>query len=352
MSFDESGNEVEKVGQCKLIEHLDIKETSLTERGVKMALENLPNLKELNCDHSLIEILTEMHQEACEQKKKIPSYSLTMLDNADMKDVPYHTGSLRIALSLICPSSIKRLVLCTDEGLTDDELPVLSALTMLEDLTIASTGDVYLTFGGGVYPLLKAIGNSLDALNLHGLMDEVDIYAIIEFCPNLKKLVFFLNPVYSTAKFGTGHNPKRRRTEHTILQNLETLSITDIFSIEFSEYQSGEFPHESLLLLLSSPSLKKISVNNCDTLTDDILSQAVHLHGFTRLKSLKILGCPNVTNRGIDLFMNETNPLRRIHVYSQRTQREREIAPSPITLKDIEDWKLKAEEENWELEIN
>ena len=77
--LDNFGREDVKLGQCKLIEKLAVKRTSVTKKGIRLALENLSNLKILKCDCLfIVDALADMHEEAFEQQVLgVPNCSLT-----------------------------------------------------------------------------------------------------------------------------------------------------------------------------------------------------------------------------------------------------------------------------------
>ncbi len=98
---------------------------------------------------------------------------------------------------------------------------------------------------------------------------------------------------------------------------------------------------KNLLALLPSPSLSCISILICDALTDDIFQSAISLHSFRNLESLLVTRCQSVTKKGIDLFMQESNPIRLIKL---------DITDA-ITREDIKNWNDNAiwKRKNWNL---
>lgn len=99
----------------------------------------------------------------------------------------------------------------------------------------------------------------------------------------------------------------------------------------------GNVPSDVLLFLLSSPSLMKIDIRNCDTLTDDIFLTASQLHLFQNLNRLQLISCNSVTYQLIDLLMTEGNPLSDITT---------ENCPN-ITVEDLKNWKRKFCQTAW-----
>jgi hypothetical protein len=67
-----------------------------------------------------------------------------------------------------------------------------------------------------------------------------------------------------------------------------------------------------LLLLLSSLTITEIAIDDCFTLDDQIIEEACARNSFKYLTKLNFYGCSNVSQKGIDFFLNEANPLDEI----------------------------------------
>jgi hypothetical protein len=103
----------------------------------------------------------------------------------------------------------------------------------------------------------------------------------------------------------------------------------------------GEILSTDRICLLSSPSLTDIQIRSCDALTDHVLQEAVQSNEFNHLKKLDLFDCNFVTEKGIELFMTESNPLTEINLNCCKK----------LTKKDVENWQNKAVEKNWELSV-
>ena len=351
--LDNFGREDVKLGQCKLIEKLAVKRTSVTKKGIRLALENLSNLKILECDCLfIVDALADMHEEAFEQQVLgVPNCSLTELNISPVLQYnvernvyvsvfysPYRSGSLRLAVAL-CPLITEvNIVLC--DGLTDVEL--LQGLLTLKELRklgiivgISLETESLITFDGGVRPLLEGLGSSLTSLKLSGL-DAINTGVIVEHCPNLRLLRIAYNKSYLSTErpFST----KRIKTEKPMLKKLEILTIVDNFFPNVELFVTIS-PEDLLLLLSSSPSLKQLSISNCQSLTDALLLDAIKIHGFQKLESIYLSDCPNVSKRGIDLFMNDGSVVSSIWLFSMPL----------LCQQNVDEWKAKAISNNWQL---
>jgi hypothetical protein len=92
VSVDHLGNNNELLGLCKSIVKLWTNRTQVTNRGIQVAIENLPALE--YCDIASIQILAEMHQRDFRSKEQleIPKYSFVDLKLKKKYSSPYTWG--------------------------------------------------------------------------------------------------------------------------------------------------------------------------------------------------------------------------------------------------------------------
>jgi hypothetical protein len=322
------GREDEKLGLHKSLLKLDSSGTQITNAGIQLGLETFRSLKVW--DMATVQVLAEIHTEDfLNRSLEIPKYSLMNLKIASRCD--YILKTLGLVLSL-CPFVIE-VEIHIVRGLTDSDLLSLLSLEKLRKLKLngCERVDSYITFGGGVTPILEAFGNSsLKKLSLAFLRD-VNIQVIAQLCPNLDLLDLFDNLSYSTAKL----DEEWVKIESLVLKQLEKLSLFAGFSRPIS------IPHEHFVLLLSAPSLTDIYIDGCCTLNDDVLQEVARVHIFQRLESLEVKECHNVTEKGIDVFMNALNPLKKIALHMCRQVKE----------SNVDHWVKQAKMNNWQILI-
>jgi hypothetical protein len=352
VSVNHLGKEDLRLGQCKSIETLNIEGTKITKKGIQTALLNLPFLKkfEIPGEYSCavpVQFLAEMHQPDCNLKrqKEIRKYSLDSLfldpeDDETFNCTPYTSGSLGLVASL-CPSVTSVDIILIPE-LTDSDLLGLLSLKNVNKLGMIYANRT-VTFEGGVVPLLKGFGSSLKELSF-AYLEDVNIRAIIDFCPKLQSLSLDSNDSYSTtgsAKEDVKPNhSKRCRMEllPLVLRNLEKLWMGDG---DDDEVEEANISSEDLLSLLPSPSLIDINIFKCDNLTDYIFERASEIHQFLSLKKLTVCHCQYVTHKSIDVVMNKKTPLSKIYIGSCGN----------ITDDDIDLLISNARSEKWELSV-
>ena len=361
VSVNHLGKEDPRLGQCKSIETLIIGGTQITKKGVQTALLNLPFLKKCEtyyCYLVPVPFLAEIHQPDWNIKrlKDIRKYSLDSLLLCDWRpyngkslSMPYTSGSLGLVASL-CPS-VTLVIIELITGLTDSDLLGLLSLENVNDLDISGSFDnttVSVTFEGGVVPLLKGFGSSLKHLTL-SYLEDVNIRAIIDFCPKLQSLTLEENENYSTtvraeldAELCHSKWCKMER-KPLVLKNIEKLRVVYPESEDPSGEAEGEakISSEDLLYLFSSPSLIDIYIEKCDNITDYIFERASEIHQFLSLEKLTLYNCQCLTRKGIDVVMNINTPLKTIEIRDCEN----------ITDVDIALLISNARSKNWELSV-
>jgi hypothetical protein len=320
------GREDGKLGLQKSLLKLGSSGTKISNAGIFLGLETFRSLKVW--DIVTVKILAEIHKDFLNRSQEIPKYSLMNLKLAsDICD----TKTFGLVLSL-CPLVIE-VDINIVRGLTDSDILCLLSLEKLRKLKLGGSIDgcsSYVTFGGGVTPILKAFGNSsLKTLSLSNLCD-VNIQVIAQLCPNLHSLDLCNNSSYSTAKL----DEEWGKIESQVFKQLEKLSL----SVGNS---SISIPREHFILLLSAPSLVDIDIAGCSMLNDDVLQEVVRVQKFHHLESLEVKKCHNVTEKGIDVFMNDQNPLKKIALRWCRQ----------VTKSNVDYWKEQAKMNNWQILI-
>ncbi len=335
LSIDDLGKQCDRLGQCKLLQKLLISYTKVTQKGIKMALENLPTLKVFECCSS-VQALAEMHSSAFEHHlPDIPKYSLFDLHCTNESfDTPYRSGSLGLAVSLC--SSVIKVRIVTQEGLSDIDLLGLLSLENLRKLSIGGGEEYQITFDGGVAPILEGLGNSLTSLTLAEL-PCVNIRSITEYCPNLRFLFLVMNHSYSLAWPEDERKPFTSKPIKVdpVLKKLESLHLVCVSHF----WSTSVIPSESFPSLLSSPELVHLYIKDCVTLTDVILQKAALLHQFRILEHLELEQCNSVTKKGIDSLMNENNPLKVVKLWECRS----------LTRQNVSDWNKLSKKKKWKV---
>ncbi len=336
----ENGICKEVKGRCKFLRKLSMTgNVRVTPKGVQMALRHLPLLEVLGVWH-VIENLAAMHLN--DLTRPYPKYALTQLvlrPNYFLTEtfLPYENGALRLAASL-CP-----LVTLADVRLqaviTDSELLSLTLLESLTELKIVPHNIVddeeetddscRITFDGSLAPILKARGNKLKTLHLE-LPMPVRLASIIEYCPNLERLL--LDSTHSALVDEPTTNPNKRLKTAFGWEHLKELEFAATF---------GNIPPKILLLAFSSsPALKKLSISHCNAFDNGVLIHAIERQYFRNLEELILRSCP-VSKRAIDRLLTEENVLKKLEFINCQS----------LSMKDVADLQKRGEDKNWDLSV-
>ena len=195
-----------------------------------------------------------------------------------------------------------------------------------------------ITFHGGVVPVIKILGRQLEVLSMHDvpIQQAAQMGLLTQCCPNLSELLLRISYDDSTDD-GLVNPPLATRMFFSPLQNLKSL----IMYIENPSDQMLSIPPQMLLSLLSSPNLKKITIWDCVTLSDEIVEQADAIHGFEYLKELFFNNCPSISHKAIDLFKKES------------MLKDLQLANCDGVDPNIcEDWKIMIKQRKWKLFMN
>lgn len=309
---------------CRTLEKLNLFETNVTPQGVQIALKHLRSLTILDSFH-IVEALVTLSKSAavCDNK-----FSISKLRTSP------GTSYIRDSLQLVLPicHSLNHISIYGTKGLKDSDLLCLKSLKMLRTLEINrcllyAPKETEITFDGGVAPLLKVFGKSLETLGLE-CVDFVRISTVIDCCPNLIALVI-------SGATGSRENERdlfqdSKKKPPAVFKELKKLKC-------FLEMQV-----ECLLFLLASPLLEDLSLSHCDALTDDVFVKTVKSHHFQNLKQLSLAVCDTLTNRGIDALLNNWNPLECIDFFSCQNISSRKVAA----------WRSLIRKKKWNLEIS
>jgi hypothetical protein len=329
---------------CKTLRHLLIcLNKRVTKHGAQIALNSIATLKFLYHEKTF-EIMLELTQKELDQNvSKIPSFprGFPIVRLTIYMISSYESGSIGQVIQF-CPSLTSVEIFAVNE-ITDADLLSLKFLNNLKRLDVKSRRffkksetdermeDLKTTFQGGIVPLLKKFGHSLEILDITFIY-LVDIWTILKFCPYLMSLRVPRLCDSVTALSESELTLYRNEKERFILKNLVELKCTDCCST---------CSQEILPFLLSFPSLQEICITDCDAITDEFLHN-VPWHTFTNLKRLDLCYCDFLTKQGVDALMTHHNCIEEIIMKS---------CPN-LTPSNAYDWNLQAKRNNWKLKIS
>ena len=294
------------------METLRLDETEVTKKGIAEALTKLRSLRVLE-HQSTVKVLAEMHKADFESEEDVISkYELSEIIFT-VKDFQISRNRLWRAVSLCESISVLNI---SKIGVSDG---------YMEGIFVDTDG--YQRFDLEIIPILKMIGNSLRELSLY--LCSVNTFSVIDCCPNLRKLKLEYGRCSDFLAVDDEQSERSNYKEKKTSQKLEELELSYV-----------DISSESLLTLISSSSLKSIVIRDCNTLTDDMLQEASNLNFFPNLEYFELYKCDFVTEIGINVLLEESNPLKKIKISTERS-----------LTREKEDWNDKIALNNWQLEI-
>ena len=293
--YPELGNGKAKL--CRTLQKLNISSTSVTQRGIQMALKYLLCLQIIEHENTFETLVVLAQLNSRRGRCNMDKLSLSTL--CSLCDKPYVNGSLQLALSMC--DSITLIYIYTTKGFIDNDLLCLMSIKTLRGLKIFSSPkynyNIGITFKGGLLPLLKVIGKSLKNLSFY-CFDYVRISEIAKFCPNLTELHI-------------SNDRNWLEDEGNFFKMEKKLPIFRQLTFLSCHYR---FPSHILHFLLSSPLLQDICISYCKTLTNEVIQKAANYHGFEKLKKLDLQRCNAVSEREINVLLAKHNPLKEFCV--------------------------------------
>ena len=309
---------------CKKIEKLTIQDSGITQRGAMVALENLPNLKQLEYEY-FGEALVLLHRRIVAKETDFVSCQLTSLSFSITPDEPfrYVSGDFSAAVAL-CPALTRVALHGATFLIPDQEFQDLAK--SCKNLTHL---DIYCPIDREqfhrIIPILE--NGSIESLEL--TVSDVDVGAIVRLCPRLRSLkLYFCDFVISSSL------PRADPNNSIAIgpTQLEHLSI------------SSSISPEDLDFLLSSPCLVTVEFSNfAPELDARVIKKAFGIHGFPRLEYLCLECCDNVTKATIDLFMTDQTRLRKLKLCN---------CPQLCTKENKKKWQGLIDDNNWQLELD
>lgn len=307
----------------KTLEKLRVACTSVTSKGAKMAVQHLPALQVLEHEY-FFEALIESGQSALDQHlPHIFNISYLFI----LPAISYKSGNLGLVASL-CPFLIG-VIVCVRERLADLFcLTTLKNLRSLKILKHPSSKRDEISFDMGIAPVLEAMGNSLNVLDL-SFFSFVDIWTVIKFCPDLICLTFTCHESLSTLSDEEIIH-LRKGKNRSIFKELKVLRCGYNLSSDL------------LFYLLSSPALEDVCISYCDALTDDFLRETFKFLPFQNLRELKLTHCVWVTKQGLDALMVDNNRISLVNINFC----------GKLLLTDLCDLYFQARHKNWKLHLH
>ena len=317
-------NEID-VGGCKLLESLFVRNSNVTEDGIRTAMIHLTNLKYL--DHELPLPIIENNERIIQRP---PGYLQSLSCSANGSVVVMCT--IPLALNVL---SSKR---AADNFVEDNNL--INIRDVKDDFHALPLFNLFrrfiIRFDQGVVSYLTRFGAPLQSLELQ-FLENVNVSFICSTCPRLLKLTLFHNISYRPLPppvhrhCGSSNNPEP--IFPIIANHLEYFE----FSANLQYRESGNLPE--LAMILMSPNLKSIFIEKCFFLVDRMILDAFENHRFEKLESLTLIHCNRLSKEAfVDVFLSHSNSLKQLRLL---------FCEQLCNTSNRDEWLLLAQQRNW-----
>ena len=315
-----------------MLEALFVRNSKVTPDGVRTALNLLKNLKYLDHQQPLPTV------ENIDNNVQLPHGSLKSL-----RCTGY--GNVTLECTIPLADNVLSSIYVTDDYVEDMDLIRSYDVknNFHEGPHLVFDRAYFLRFDRGIASYLSRFGTSLQSLELESF-PEVDVSIILRYCPLLKQLKLFQNIDY-TSFIPTAHTPSLSAPPAYNPIILPSISVIHLENFEFiarsTLRESGDCPE--LLTILMSPNLKRIKIENCFYLVDQIIIDAFNFHRFQKLESLTLNNCNQLNKKAFsDVFLSQSNSLKTLRLL---------CCDKLCTESNRNEWMLLAEKQNWDFNM-
>ena len=295
------------VGGCQLLEIFLVRNTDVTERGIRLVLTRLKNLKYVDSRHLAV-ASAELGTDRVQPLK-------TFLKSLSFSN----DGHLQLTFVNMDDETHRQPTAVYNYGHVTDLASIVDAAAELGE---RRNRDFQIAIPSGVAPFLGRFGQHLQDIRLLYIKD-VDVYAIATTCPLLQKISFF----HCEYVVSSVSRPTRA------LQHLDDVKL----------FRANSLPYEQLVHLLMSPNVTHLLLMSCNALSDEAIETAYRHHRFKRLQRLTITLCPFVSKEVISSsFLTESNSIRKMEI---------EFLPVWSNHEIEKQWLSNAVSPNWDLKL-
>merc|ERR1711874_199322 len=145
-------------------------------------------------------------------------------------------------------------------------------------------------------------------------IEEVSVQLIRDACPNLLHLSLLWNRsfILHDSPSSRGHFSRLRTVQVSCIDDTDDGKITDI-------------PSHDLVSILSCPGISSINLNNCQSLTDDVVRQVTGVNRFHKILKMELEKCDNVTMEGLEEILEAHNGLDRLALEKCESGTKRDV---------------------------
>jgi len=210
-------------------------------------------------------------------------------------------------------------------------LPIIQAGSVVQLAVDVEASDNEDLFHQGLLPVLEKIGSRLKSLEIIK-MNNASFQQIGALCPNLEDF-FFVTNICATVQ------DILPEMQNNIFQNIKSFRL--IIMGRDSTDLNNSLKMGLRSILGNAKGIETLSLDGCDELQDDILSDVMNNNSFTNLRSLSLVSCNSITASFITQLLTQDNYLSFLQLHNCWN----------ISRKDWEQFQQTAKMNNYDLEI-
>ena len=156
----------------------------------------------------------------------------------------------------------------------------------------------------------------------------MSVQLIRDACPNLLHLSLLWNRSFFL------HDSPSSRSRFSRLRTVHVSCVDDA-----DDGKITDIPTDDLVSILSCPDICSITLNNCQSLTDDVVRMATHVNRFDKIVKMELEKCDSVTMEGLDEILEAHNGLEQLALEKCEN----------VTKRDVEVYRKKVKKLNWNI---
>lgn len=283
--------------KCRKLREVNLTSTGITSHGIQKILVSQPDLQKISLAMTVSGGAFKLSSGCMSRSLKL---SLVDLSYTSITD------SFILSLCEICP------VLCelsfnSCSSVTAVSLQYIASLMHLRALSIADNKAI--KFHPHVVQFLSKSGNSLQMLNISG-MENVETEVLGRCCKSLKCLIMAdcRNVIGSCTHVSTDQESKSL----TLAQACPKLNTLNLHNCHFTQHKP--LAEHLTTILSNSAEFQELDLSGIEHLSDEIIAQFVQSSVMSKLRSINISWCCEISVEPVRLLIETCKGLTQLNL--------------------------------------
>lgn len=283
--------------KCRKLREVNLTSTGITSYGIQKMLVSQLNLQKFS-----------LAMTGSGGAFELSSGCLTRSLNLSLVDLSYTpiTDTFIKSLCEICPL-LCELSINGCSSVTAVSLQCIASLTHLRVLSIAD--NKALKFHPHLVQFLNKSGNSLQMLNISG-MENIDTEVLGTCCKSLKCLIM------ADCRDVTGScihvSTDRESKSLTLAQACPKLNTLNLHNCHFTQHKP--LAEHLTSILSNSAEFEELDLSGIEHLSDEIITQFIRSSVLSKLRSMNLLRCCEITVEPVELLLETCTGLTQLNL--------------------------------------